>query len=325
MRRTQFALAALIAATVLAACTPQQPPKQHLVVGMTDRPFSGLVAIAEQRGLFSANGLDVEVRKMSDSAARISAMASGAIDIAHAPDFAFATASFEETGFRIICQTSHAVDHQVAVRKGAGITRPRDLIGKRVGVAKGSQFEFVLQRILANAGLSQEDVTIVDLQTNAAPAALASGTVDAIVTFSPLRASAAKVLDGKADYWSLAKSGAETWSLLAVTVKTAATRPAMLEAFVRSLVQAQHWAEANPEAALALVRKWSRERSAYADGWPADELYVGLSERLSVRLKEEIAWIGASRGVESPVDATVLIDADPLRAVDRSLVTATSP
>jgi ABC-type nitrate/sulfonate/bicarbonate transport system substrate-binding protein len=325
MRRSHYALAALLAAAVLAACAPQPTPKQHLVVGITDRPFSGLVAIAEKRGLFSANGLDVEVRKMSDSAARISALSSGTIDVAHAPDFAFATASFEETQFRIICQTSHAVDHQVAVRRGAGITKPKDLVGKRIGVSKGSQFEFVLQRILANAGLSERDVQIVDLQTNEAPAALASGTVDAIVTFCPLRAQAAQELDGKADYWSLAESGAETWSLLAVRADATTKKAKALEAFVRSLVQAQQWAEANPDAALTLVRTWSRERAAYPSGWPAQELFVALSERLSVRLNEEIAWIAKSEDRAVPADASVLLDPEPLRAVDRSLVTVTSP
>jgi len=63
------------------------------------------------------------------------------------------------------------------------ILRPADLRGRRVGVESGALGAFFLSRILDKAGLSIDQLTIVELPVHAQPAALEQGRVDAVVGF----------------------------------------------------------------------------------------------------------------------------------------------
>ena len=66
-------------------------------------------------------------------------------------------------------------------RKDHGIENVSDLVGKRIGLGKGTIREFYLGRYLDLNGISIQDVTIVDLSLQESVNAIANGTVDAVV------------------------------------------------------------------------------------------------------------------------------------------------
>ena len=70
------------------------------------------------------------------------------------------------------------------------ITRVEDLKGKRIAVTRGTDPHIFLERALADAGLSDKDVTLVLLQHADGKQALLRGDVDAWAGLDPLMASA---------------------------------------------------------------------------------------------------------------------------------------
>jgi len=84
------------------------------------------------------------------------------------------------------------------VPKDSPIKNVGELKGKRIAVAKGSNANFLLVRVLENAGLKYSDVEVSYLPPADARAAFESGRVDAWSIWDPFLAAAEKQLNARA-------------------------------------------------------------------------------------------------------------------------------
>jgi sulfonate transport system substrate-binding protein len=83
------------------------------------------------------------------------------------------------------------------VRKDSPVTGVAQLKGKRIAVAKGSNANYLLVKLLENAGLKYSEVEVVYLPPADARAAFESGRVDAWSIWDPFLAAAEKQLDAR--------------------------------------------------------------------------------------------------------------------------------
>jgi len=80
----------------------------------------------------------------------------------------------------------------LVVRKGAGITSPADLKGKRIAYVPGTMHEILLREVLTRAGLDPaKDVTLMRVDFFDMGTALARGDIDAFLSGEPLPTQAA--------------------------------------------------------------------------------------------------------------------------------------
>lgn len=84
------------------------------------------------------------------------------------------------------------------VPKDSPVKSVADLKGKKIAVAKGSNANFLLVKLLENAGLRFSDVEVVYLPPADARAAFESGRVDAWAIWDPFLAAAEKQLNARA-------------------------------------------------------------------------------------------------------------------------------
>jgi NitT/TauT family transport system substrate-binding protein len=76
--------------------------------------------------------------------------------------------------------------YRIVGKRSAGISTLADLRGKRVSVPRDTSAHYALVRMLASAGLSESDVTIVDVVTrNQMAAAVLDGRADALSMWEP--------------------------------------------------------------------------------------------------------------------------------------------
>lgn len=163
----------------------------------------------------------------------------------------------------------------------------KDLVGKRVAVAKGTILHWALLKALEGNGLTLRDITLVDLKTADQLAALAAKSIDAVVgtsTHLVLRDNGI----GKVFYASRELGPkASGFGAITVTEQFEAQYPEATQKVVRGLVRAAHWLgdEQNREEAL---RIWSKSGVRYEslksefEGFPLktafdpriDEFYV---------------------------------------------------
>lgn len=167
----------------------------------------------------------------------------------------------------------------LAVAPDSNIRRLEDLKGRKVAVFKGTNLHLAAVRALADKGLSERDVKLVNLDIPSAEAALVSKDIDAAfgyVGFFKLRDQGlAKVV------WSAAEDSYKYTRQTALLVSDdfAARHPKVVERVVKTVVQYAHkYSDENRRAEL--FAQWGK--AEYAEKvWREDFIGQPLRVRLS--------------------------------------------
>lgn len=166
------------------------------VAYMPNMGSASLATTAREKGFFEEMGLTVDMVEFQGGPAEIAAMASGDIEISQIGHGAHALcAEGEALIFQIDC-TSLA--DAVIGNKDKGINGVEDLKGKKVAATSGTSAEIILNLALQSAGMTADDLEIVEMDANGIVSAMISGNVDACATWSPGTTTIADALGDKA-------------------------------------------------------------------------------------------------------------------------------
>jgi NitT/TauT family transport system substrate-binding protein len=104
----------------------------------------------------------------------------GECDACLSGEFPVVKQSFERNDITIIATVSSSENAvKILARKDRGISKPIDLIGKKVGISKGTISNFFFDQFLKKNGISPKKLTIVDIPHNKVSDALKRGEIDA--------------------------------------------------------------------------------------------------------------------------------------------------
>ncbi|MBS6630976.1 aliphatic sulfonate ABC transporter substrate-binding protein [Lactobacillus paracasei] len=153
------------------------------------------VDIARQHGelikKMKAKGYQVVFKEFSDGAALMTALKSGAIDYARVGDTPPVTAKAAGTDIALIAAgATKEYGSGILVGKNSQITNLKQLKGKTIAYQKGTTAQYLIIQALKKAGLSTNDVKLVNMDQSSASVAFAKGSVDAWVTWDPYTATA---------------------------------------------------------------------------------------------------------------------------------------
>ncbi len=152
--------AAKPAATAAPAAPAQLTP---LRVGWTVAPHMGLVGVAIQKGWFKEAGLDVQLTAFDSGPPLFEAMAAGKLDLGLSGSIPpISTAAAGSVPIYFI--GTHAVSTSLfTIVSRKSINSIGDLKGKTALTAKGSVNHYFLDVALNKYGLSEKDITLVDM------------------------------------------------------------------------------------------------------------------------------------------------------------------
>lgn len=226
------------------------------VAYMPNMGSASLAVTARDKGYFEAMGLQVELVEFQGGPAEIAAMASGDIDISQIGHGAHALcAEGEAVIFQIDC-TSLA--DAVIANKAKGINGIEDLKGKTIAATSGTSAEIILNLALRSAGLSQDDIEIVEMDANGIVSAMISGNVDACASWSP---GTGTIMEALGDQGLMLATNQDfvdqvTFpSSFITTEKYASQNRDILVRFARALQNAADYRQANIEEAAKLVAR----------------------------------------------------------------------
>ena len=238
-----------------SASTPASEPAEEFetvdlrVAYMPNMGSNSLLATALNMGYFEEMGLNVTLTEFQGGPQEIAAMASGDIDISQIGHGAHALCI--EGQAKIFHLDCTSLADAVVANTEKGINSIADLKGKTIAVSSGTSAEIILNLALASAGLTQDDVTLVEMDANG----MVSGGVDACATWSPSTMTIANALGDKAltlatnnDYVDQVTFP----SSFITTEKFANENHDVLVRFSRALLKAQDYRAANIEE----VAKW---------------------------------------------------------------------
>lgn len=280
-----------------------------------------IVWLADERGLFEKNGVDVKVELVTSGVAAAKGLISGKYDLATMSEYAFVAKSFTEKDLRLIGTVGAISNLRLIGRRDRGIVNVADLSGKRVGLLEGAISQFFLGKQLDINGIDSKTVTVANFRPPSLPNALKDGEVDAIVSWEPYASNARDAIGDNAAELDV-QAGQSYYFAIATKAKTIEDNSAEMKGVIAALVEASDWAVANQQGARDILhRRLAIPRESLEKFWNDHVMDVTLTQDMVFLMSEEAIWrseTGLSSG-EIP-DYLDRISFDALEAVDPSRI-----
>ena len=267
-------------------------PVEKVRLGLGLSKAFALGMIAEDRGYFEEEGLDIEIKEYpSGKRALVDGLLAGEVDVATTADVPIVFNTFERNDFSIITSIS-LVDsaYEIVARRDSDIATPSDLKGKRIATQKGSGVQFFLHNFLIINGLSESDIELSFKNAEELPAALVSGEIDAFSMREPYTSQAKELLGDNAVVFSEKGTYLATGTLVAFN-NFIEERPEAVKKIIRALIKAEEFVRENQDQAIEIVaNRIGTDKSELEAFWPDINLKISLEQSLLVTLEAEARW-----------------------------------
>jgi NitT/TauT family transport system substrate-binding protein len=287
-------------------------------------PISGVAIVAKEKGFFAKRDLDITVSNFTSGKQCLDTAIGGGADIATTAEAPTTAAAMAGLPIAFLARMEYSDDKTVASAK-SGIKTKNDLKGKRIAYTAGTGSEVYTAALLKIAGLTKDDVMLVNLQPQAMLPALASGSIDAFNSWEPHISNAKKALGSEAVGIDTKGIYSETFNIV-VTKDFLSKNEVLLERFLAALIDAEAWMKAHPKDAIDVVAKATNIKPEdLAAIWSDYVYHVVLDEKQLEVLKTHAAWRLESGnhppGATTIPDFSKVIEPRPLKKVDPSRVT----
>jgi putative hydroxymethylpyrimidine transport system substrate-binding protein len=179
MKKTILLTALSLVASLCTFTAQAADKKVTLMLDWFVNPNHGPIVIAQQRGYFKAQGLEVVIQEPADPSMPAKLVAAGNVDLAitYQPNLIIDIAE----GLPLVRSATLIATplNTLMVLDNGKINSLSDLKGKKVGVAISGSEEATIGKMLETVNLNYKDVEIINVGW-ALSASLASGKVDAI-------------------------------------------------------------------------------------------------------------------------------------------------
>lgn len=295
-------------------------PGDAVTIGSVPTTLNSLVLIAEAQGFFSQEGLDVTLKQYATGKQALEGMFTKDIDLAVSGDMAIVFSLFARQDFTILVTIGTSNNEFKIVARKDKVKEPRDLKGKRIATAKGTQMNFFLNLFLLKHGLAEKDVEISFKGAEALPLALANGEVDAISTRAPSITSAKRLLSDNAVVFEEPELFRATFNLVAYK-HFIQEKPEAVRRVLQALLKAERFFNSHRELATRVIS--SRIGVDEPSDWAKAELKVSLDQSLLFTLEDEARWAIKNRLTDKTKIPNYLNFIDPaaLEAIKPEAVT----
>jgi NitT/TauT family transport system substrate-binding protein len=221
-----------------------------------------LVMVAADMRYFDKEGVQVDLKEFTAGKFALQAFLGGSLDIAVSGEVPVTLATLQGNNFRVIAQIVERTTNEcrVVVHAEEGLDTAEKFFHsskRKLATSFGGGPEFFTHNFLKRHGIAYEQVEIISQRPEDMPAALASGSVDAISVFDPF-ARIAEVRIGKQ---GRTFADADIYSelyVVSVMQKTIDEKPEALTAFLRALREAGLYVKAHPAEAKRVVMQYTK-------------------------------------------------------------------
>lgn len=235
--------------------------------------------VAEKMGFLAEQGIKIETTIFEVEQPLIEAMLGGSIDVAAGADSPFIMLAPQSkdklqmvsvhslfTGYSIMGRPDEVKTYDQFIAEGksadeALATAAMQLMDKTIILPGGASFYPVLDTALAYAGLTKEDVEIIDMDPVEGAAAFLQGTGDFYSDGLPSRFRLEK--EGMVNVLTGVQmgGGAMDTAGMYVTTDFYAKNPEIVQGFLKAWYKAVAYIKSNPDEAIALMIDWINEQS----------------------------------------------------------------
>jgi len=279
-----LAVAGAVALLVTAgACakkeTPQPGAQTKVVLAFSAWPGWCPWQVAQEKGLFAANGVDVELKYFENYLDSLTALSTGNVSANSQTlnDTLISVSGGAKQTIVLVNDNSTGNDQIIAKE---GITSVADLKGKTVAVEQGTVDHFLLLLALQKVGLTGKDVIVKALPTADAAAAFKAGQVDAVGAFAPFTTTALERPGSRAVATSSDFPGAIPDHLV-FDATFVADHPDEVQKVVKTWFDTLKWISDNKDAAIEIMAKKAGVSAADYKSYDAGTTIFSRDQNLS--------------------------------------------
>lgn len=275
------AVLALTMAVSMCACGDSGSSKDsektpEVTLGTTSWPTNMFFYLAEEKGIFEKNGVDVTIQDFSSTTESTNAFIAGKLDFCTFASSETISPFIQGGEFSIVLETdkSNGCEGLVATSDIKDIT---DLKGKTVATQLYSVDHMFLLTLLDENGMTEKDINIVDMSIQESGNAFIAGQCDAACIWDPYFSQAKDA--GGTELFSSADAPDLITDVLGASKSICKDNPEAVTAVVKSFFEAVDYWKENPDEANEIMGKQL--------GVTADE-FAAQMEGLLIPTEEEV-------------------------------------
>ncbi|MEM7022820.1 MAG: ABC transporter substrate-binding protein [Pseudomonadota bacterium] len=223
------------------------------------------VFVGVEKGIFAKHDLDPKVVMYQTGVEMINGLLNGAQDVNVMGSVPFLAGV--SNGFPLLLighlhgdpnRDSYADNVSVVAHADAGVAEGdvAALKGKTIGLPRGSGAEGYALGVLDQAGLSEADVTILNVKPSELVTALNNGDVDAVAIWEPWGSTAVTKVDGAVRVIAGDCDGCYDPGTILTTQQVASDQAEALRRFMIAFAEAQQWVRNNYDDAAEINMRW---------------------------------------------------------------------
>jgi NitT/TauT family transport system substrate-binding protein len=223
-------------------------------------PKHALFYPALKQGYFAEQGLDVTIESSKGSADAIQNVASGAAAFGFADASAVVLGRSRDIPVTLVAMVHYKTLMSIITRATSGISRPADLVGKKIASTSGDAVRTVMPAFARLNGFDGEKVNFITVNQPAKASMLMAGQVDGVcdyVSALPVYREAAKAANLELCALEYANYGLDIYSNgIIVHDDTLRSDPALVKSFVRAIAQGLDFATAQRPQTVRIFREY---------------------------------------------------------------------
>ncbi len=283
----------------LYGCNNNQTKKSEnkiLVTWGGPKNISMLPIIAEKKGFFKEEGLNINTKYLQTGKIAMDALLSKDLDFAVMVETNVAFIKYQEgADIEVICSIEEKYDDAIVARKDKGIESPKDIEGKTVGILIGTTSHVFADRFVQFYDLDADKINFINLAPPAIQAGLLTGQIDAGSIWQPFRYNVEKELGDKVVQFN-EKDIYKAYGIISIRSQFGKENPEAVKKFISALIKAENFVKNNkPESIKILAAELDMDEMVLSSIWNEYILSVKLDQDLLTLIKEEGEWIHKSQ------------------------------
>ena len=302
---------------LLAAGPATAADKMTVVLDWFVNPDHGPIIVAQEKGFFAEQDLEVEIIAPSDPSEPPKMAAAGRADIAIDYQYQLHLAVANGLPLRRVGTLIGTPLNCLLVLEDGPVAEIADLKGRKIGYSVAGVEEALLSKILGNAGLTLDDVELVNVNWSLSPALMA-GQVDAVIgAFRNFELNQMDIEGRPGRCFYLEEEGLPPYDELIYVANPELMDVDKLRRFLAATEHATHYIVNHPEEAWEVFSGTARElqdelnEKAWADTWPRFSLSpAGLDAGRYARFEAFLEEAGLIEGTRPVSEIAVDLGAE---------------
>jgi NitT/TauT family transport system substrate-binding protein len=212
------------------------------------------MVIAKEKGFFRELGLDLNIRMFQSVAQAFPAFTAGQLDALTLVTAEVVSLAEKGVDFRVVMVEDVSAGGDVILARNS-IQSIEDFRGKQIAVELGGVGHFFVLQVLAEAGLTEQDVELLNTPPDASTAAYQAGNVEIAYSYSPFSDKAnEEQTDGRTIYSTkeMPTAIADFYSFRTDFIEA---NPQAVSAFVQGIAQAIEFLETDRQEGLEIMAR----------------------------------------------------------------------